>query len=298
MEFIIIKKPKFLFRLTLITKFLVNFFLPQKFSKFIRLRSGKLNQPPKRQFISPYQIFYKEQLQILLSQGVGINMVGNQIQKAWQDMTNEMHQYYEDQFEQCEEKFQEQLIYFYGGNQKHINQWKEFKNIPSKPKRPLSPQFEYIIKNRHKFSFKNFNWKQSYQILIDEYCQQSHRVLEQLEVDYERKMKEYKDAIDKWNEKYAEKYKTLKKNTLEIYKKQKTENQFEYQELQFVRSIKKMSSNKKEEQTQNNADCNDVKSNNLKDLDFGLREVDTNLEQFVEESQQLEQKKSKKGRRF
>ncbi|CAD8122792.1 unnamed protein product [Paramecium sonneborni] len=264
----------------------------------MQLRSGKLNQPPKRQYISPYQIFYKEQLQILLNQGIGINMVGAQIQKTWQDMTSEMHEYYEDQFDQCEDKFQEQLIYFYGGNQNHIKQWNEFKNIPSKPKRPLTPQFEYIIKNRHKFSLKNYNWKQSFQLLVQDYQKQSQRVREQLEVDYERKMKDYKDAIEMWNEKYAEKYKTLKKNSLEIYKKQKTENELDYQELQFVRSCRKMSSNKKEEQTQNYTSYNDVKYNRQRDEDFGLREADTNTEQFVEESQQLRSKNSKKGRRF
>ncbi|CAD8208235.1 unnamed protein product [Paramecium pentaurelia] len=262
----------------------------------MQLRSGKLNQPPKRQYISPYQIFYKEQLKIMLSQGVGINMVGAQIQKAWSEMSSEMHEYYEDQFEQCEDKFQEQLIYFYGGDQRHINQLNELKNIPSKPKRPLTPQFDYVIKNRHKFSSKNFNWKQSFSLLVEEYCKQSQRVREQLEVDFERKLKDYKEAIEKWNEKYAEKYKTLKKNTIEIYKKQKNENEFEYKELQFVRTVKKMSSNKKDEQTQNYSACKDDKNSNLKNQDFGLREADTNIEQFAEESQQIRSKKSKKAR--
>ncbi|CAD8210469.1 unnamed protein product [Paramecium octaurelia] len=264
----------------------------------MQLRSCKFNQPPRRQYISPYQIFYQEQLNILLSQGVCINMVGGPIQKAWQELTSEMHEYYEEQFEQCEEQFQEQLIYFYGGNQKHINQLNELKNIPSKPKKPLTPQFEYIIKNRYKIQSKTINWKQSFSLLVKEYFKQSQNVREQLEFDFERKMRDYKEAIEKWNQMYAEKYKTLENDTIEIYKKQKTENDFEYQELQFFRPVRKLRTNKKEDYAQTQNGFKNVNKYPLRDEDFGLREMQTNTEQFAEELQQLVSKQTKKARQF
>ncbi|CAD8104927.1 unnamed protein product [Paramecium primaurelia] len=264
----------------------------------MQLRSGNFNQPPKRQYISPYQIFYQEQLKILLSQGIDINQVSCQIQQAWSDMSSQLHQYYEDQFQQCEEKFQEQLIYFYGGNHQHINQLNELKNIPSKPIRPLTPQFEYIMNNRYKFSSKNINWKQSFSLLMIEYYKQSQNVREQLEFDFERKMKDYQEEIEKWNDKYAEKYKSLKNNTIEIYKKQKTENDFEDQELNISRPIRKLIINKKEQYTQTNSGFKNVKKNHMNVEDFGLSVIYTNIMQMAMKYQQFRQKQTKKARKF
>ncbi|CAD8120314.1 unnamed protein product [Paramecium sonneborni] len=168
-----------------------------------------VNQLPQRQFISAYQIFYKEQAQILMQNGVGINMVGSLLQTKWEQLTQDKQRHYQELFENFEVKYLEQLNEFKKLN-RMLKYSKKIEKQIIKPRKPQIPQINYVIENRYKYNRKLYSQTQIYIELIQEFGIQRQEVKEQLELEYETKQIIYNDEMMKLLKHNCQKYQDLK----------------------------------------------------------------------------------------
>ncbi|CAD8194379.1 unnamed protein product [Paramecium octaurelia] len=222
-----------------------------------------VNQLPKRQYISAYQIFYKEQTKVFQQNGVGINMVGTLLQRKWEQLAHEEQRYYQEQFEKFEVKYQEQLNEFKKINQM-LNQSKKIEKSFIKPKKPQIPQIHYVIQNRYKYKGKNYSQNQIYAELIKEFSIQRLEVKEQLEWEYESKQTIYDCEMIELLKQNCQKYQSLKEKLLMNFQQQAEEQEFnshEYVQKNFAVDINGQNQVMGSQQV-----CKFKSSNNLKGL--------------------------------
>ncbi|CAD8207934.1 unnamed protein product [Paramecium pentaurelia] len=195
-----------------------------------------VNQLPKRQYISAYQIFYKEQSKVFQQNGVGINMVGALLQRKWESLSQEEQRHYQEIFEKFEVKYQEQLNEFKKLNQilKHS---KKIEKSIIRLKKPQIPQIHYVIQNRYKYNGKNYSQRQIYVELIQEFGFQRLEMKEQLELEYESKQIIYDYEMIEMLKQKCQKYQSLKEK-LQINLKQQAQvqefNSHKYEQKNFA----------------------------------------------------------------
>lgn len=66
----------------------------------------------------------------------------------WKNLDEDEKEKYDDMFDKQESKYKEDLILYYGGNEKDIKKYKNLLEIPPRPKKPVSGCLVYIAENR------------------------------------------------------------------------------------------------------------------------------------------------------
>ncbi|CAD8115890.1 unnamed protein product [Paramecium sonneborni] len=216
----------------------------------MQLRSGTLKQPPKRQCISPLQVFYAEKAPQMKKDGkMKPQEILTKIRDMWRGLDEEEKEKYEDDFEKMEAKYKEDLLMYYGGSAQDLKKYKTLIEIPEKPKRPVSGCLVYLAENRKQYSEEHpdFTQAQVSKALVDQFNQLSNKERKKYDDEFDKKLEKYHKQMEEWSKKYSEKREQFELLVEEKFKRSATKQDLLYQELPpFKRGPRKM---KDEEET-------------------------------------------------
>ncbi|CAD8113538.1 unnamed protein product [Paramecium sonneborni] len=235
----------------------------------MQLRSGVLKQPPTRNYISGYQIFYAQKFPELKKEGkIQVGDAGHKISEMWRNLDDDERSKFEDEFHEMESKYKEDLILYYGGSTSDIKKYKTLMEIPEKPRKPAPACLVYIAEHRKEYSQENpdFNTAKVTKNLADQYNVLSAKEKKKYEEDFEKKLQQYHKEIEVWQKKFSEKQEQFEKLLEEKFKRSASKQDLEYQELPpYKRGPKKMKDEEETASQKNNMKEKDIKKEEKRD---------------------------------